>query len=101
MTIIYIIAGILILFILGGVILRLFEKPVERSKEFLLRNLIKIVNEKDDDDEFDDFICVPIANSRFEEIRKFCCDITDLKGSYSNYSIAEKEMLNKFISELE
>ncbi|MCB0748672.1 MAG: hypothetical protein KDC90_14525, partial [Ignavibacteriae bacterium] len=96
----YIVVGVIVLFFLGIIVLRLFEKPEERSKEFVLKNLYKIKNENEYDYEFDDFICVPIVNKRFEEMRKYCCDITG-KGNYSNYSNDEKEVLNNFISELE
>ena len=96
----YIIFGIIAFIIIGIFVIKLFEKPIDRTHNYVLRNMRKIINETDDDIEFDDFISVPIINKRYEEIRSYCCKLR-VKGVYSNYEDDEKGKIKNFISELE
>jgi hypothetical protein len=99
-------AGIILMpaAILLKLILLPFERPVRRTPSEVAAILRSMLDGTISDSAWDDFVCVPIADRRLEEIRQRCARIHDefpVEQSKDSLSLEGQAVLSRYIEELD
>jgi hypothetical protein len=87
--------------ILAKLVIMPFERPIRRSSADVARILRNLLDGTVSPTEWDDFVCIPIADKRLDEIRKRCADLHDefrAAVRWEDMSLADRVLLRSYIS---
>jgi len=81
----------------------LFQRPIQRTREEVAGIIDRFLNGTSTDTEWDDFVCVPLADSTLEEIRKRCSVLDEEYPPIEKYSYCNDqgtEILKEYVKQL-
>jgi len=84
-----VVAGLVTLLVAFLVLVKLFEKPLERSKAEVIEILRTAADGRMDCMKWDDFVNTPIRDPTLDELRETCC--TELYYEYEEMTKEEAE----------
>ena len=89
-------------FALLALIANLFSKPIVRTPSEVADIIERFANNVGDD-EWDDFVCIPIKDPKLDEIRERCAGIHEEfpPGESDSYTNSDGlQLLNEFVQQL-
>ena len=87
---------LIVLAVIVKLVISPFEKPINRTREEVAAILQRRLSDAPDWNEWDDFICIPIADPNLETIRKECLVLEQRGDSAEAPSFLSAEAIERY-----